>query len=502
MSGAFTTMGLDRITSDLRLPVEPALATRVRELLLRPAEDPVDAAEAIAVATELQVLADVAHGHVDMADADVLTMRRAAAVLRLRAGDDDEGVRLLLEVHAGLAATAGGHGSPTPEEVGTALWCLSVVAIAHHEGGRRAAAAAASATAREEAQRAHADGLIGAEELVDLETILAFGAADPTRSRGSIRALERAAIGMLGPAHGSVFLIRDLHGELLTELGEFRRATRHYAAMVDDLTRELGPRDQLTVRARSSHAFALAREGGTERQLRALRLYGDLAADVEAVVTEGTGGIPVDLVAVVRRNWLEFLVNAGRADEADAVYAVAIEAARAAAADGGDVVLQRVAGGAVLGPEAGIASLLNLRARSLTERGRTEDAVGVLAELHGILEGAAPMPYASATEVLFRLVRGLHALDRDTEAAHVLHDALDARSDRHGWGSEPHVAAFAIAAYSGMRRAGPEAGASMAVMALQVMDEARVPAAERHRPVLERLRDGLPVEAVDLVLDG
>lgn len=501
MSGSpFAAMGLDRLTSDLRLSVEPALAARVRELLLRPAGDAVEAAEAIATATELRLIADAAAGRPGFARGEVTALRRAEAVLLLRADDPVEGVRLLLEVHAELLAPDPSGSPPAPEDVGMALWCMAAVAVAHHEAGRHAEAAAAARTAREDALRAHAEGTIGAGDLIDLETVLAFGASDPLQARGAIRSLERDAMRLLGPSDASTFLIRDLHGELLAVAGERRRATRHYAALAADLARDRGPSDELTVRARSSHAFAVLNEGGPDADRRAHLLYRDLVRDLE--VAAAAESVSDEVVAMVRRNWLQFLVGAARHSEAETVFEVAVAAARAALAGAASSADLRTSGGAMVGREAGLAMLLDLRAQSLMLADRPEDAAPVLLELLGIVERGVPVPGAPPSRVLFRAVRCLHQLDRDAEAVELLREALNRRSDRDGWGSEPHIAAFTVAVYTGQQRSGAGVAAEMAVVPLAIMDEVRDPSAERHRPALEAMRDGRGVTVHDLLLDA
>lgn len=102
--------------------------------------------------------------------------------------------------------------------------------------------------------------------------------------------------------------------------------------------------------------------------------------------------------------------------------------------------------------------------------------------------------------MIFRLIRLLQVLERDAEAGQVLHGALEARSERDGWGSQRHVPALATAEYLAQNRAGPESASEAATRALAILDAKANPVSQRNRLLLEALRDGSKVDASRLEL--
>lgn len=154
-----------------------------------------------------------------------------------------------------------------------------------------------------------------------------------------------------------------------------------------------------------------------------------------------------------------------------------------------------------MGRDQEIAMLLERGSASLLGRECYADALPLLTELHAIVERSGSVPKASASYVLFQLIRLLQVLERDAEAGQVLHDALEARSERDGWGSQRHVAALAISVYLAQKRSGPESATEAANLALAILDATADPESERHRPLLEAVRDGRQVDASQMDLN-
>jgi len=504
----FLPTGIARLAAELMLPVPPELAARVREVALSPPEGPEAQMELIATVAELRALAEAATrsgGDGDRA------LWRAAGSLGLLLDDDAEAIATLERMAELLAAEPPGGVAPDPEDRAVAAWCLATVAVAHRTRGRTVDATAAVRRTRDRVDADLAAGTIPPEDAVRIATVLAFGAADPTRARGAVRRLERDAIRLLGPGAPAVVEARDLHGELMVAAGEHRAAVRHYRALADDLAATRGDDDRLTVMARSSLLFARSRAGEDPRTVA--REYRALVEAAEAAAPVGTGegadagrGPDVSDLRALRLNLIQMLLDVGEVAAARPRIDAAVEEVRAELAgepDGAPDALLRGVGAQGLRVVDRLIMLLVLRYESLDgdvqrdDRDAIRTAAATALELHELCERHGDAPMLSRNTALRLALMTLRRAGRDEEFATVLRRSLDGRAERYGDGSEPHVAAMAIAAYLAGRGGGEDRSSDAATMALSLLDAGGDPEAERHRRVLELLRDRKPVRLVD-----